>query len=253
MLHLAALIVMLVVGLYLFLQWGTNWGSNATEQGAKMPGDAFLEGGPSRRLAMTRAITINAAPEIVWPWLAQLGRGAGWYSVDWLDNGRKDSARHIVSWIPAPELGDASPIGYLRHLERGQSLVWWAEGAQFAGAAARLVVDIHLARRRQQSRLVIRMSADATGLMAAPALLLFRFIDSIMAIRQLQGIRNRVECFGARSENPETPETGGKDQYQLYEVIYASGERAGVRGKEHAAKWRQSAVEDGVIDPGPPA
>ena len=47
--------------------------------------------------------------------------------------------------------------------------------------------------------------------------------------------------------------TGGKDQYQLYEVIYASGERAGVQGKEHATKWRQSAVEDGVIDPRPPA
>ena len=253
MLHLAALIVMLVVGLYLFLQWGTNWGSNATEQGAKMPGDAFLEGGPSRRLAMTRAITINAAPEIVWPWLAQLGRGAGWYSIDWLDNGRLDSARHIVTWIPAPELGDASPIGYLRHIEQGESLVWWVRGVRFAGATARLVVDIHLLAKGEQSRLVIRNSADATGAMAAPALLLFRFIDSIMAIRQLQGIRTRVECFGARDHNPETPETRGKDQYQRYEVIYASGERAGVRGKEQAAKWRQSAVEDGVIDPRPPA
>jgi hypothetical protein len=218
-----------------------------------MPGDAFLEGGPSRRLAMTRAITINAAPEIVWPWLAQLGRGAGWYSIDWLDNGRLDSARHIVTWIPAPELGDASPIGYLHHIEQGESLVWWVRGVRFAGATARLVVDIRLLAEGEQSRLVIRNSADATGAMAAPALLLFRFIDSIMAIRQLQGIRTRVECFGARDHNPDTPETGAKDQYQRYEVIYASGERAGVRGKEQAAKWRQSAVEDGVIDPRPPA
>ncbi|MGB5661430.1 MAG: hypothetical protein WBO54_18310, partial [Thermoanaerobaculia bacterium] len=78
-----------------------------------MPGDSYLEDGAQRRVAMTRAVTINASPEIVWPWLAQMGRGAGWYSVDWLDNGRKATARHIVSWIPPAELGDATAIGYL--------------------------------------------------------------------------------------------------------------------------------------------
>lgn len=252
MFYLAALIVMLVVGLYLFLQWGTNWGSNADEQGAKMPGDAFFEGNSSQRLPMTRAITINASPEIIWPWLAQMGRGAGWYSYDRLDNGGKDSARHVVTWIPAPELGDASPIGYLRHLDQGRSMVWWLGGLRFAGATARLVVDISLTRQGDQSRLVIRNSADASGMMASMALLIFHFIDSIMAIRQLVGIRNRVECFGARAENPEAPETGAKDQYQLYETIFASGEWAGRRGREHAGKWRQSALEDGVIEPRPP-
>jgi hypothetical protein len=248
MLYVVALLFMLVVGGFLFLEWGSNWGSSAEEQSARMPGDPYLEGGPKRRVAMTRAVTINASPQIVWPWLAQMGRGAGWYSIDWLDNGRKVSARHIVSWIPSPHLGDGCPIGYLRRLERGQSMVWWANEVRFAGATTRLVVDIHLQAMGEQSRLVIRNSADATGVMAGTALLIFRFIDSIMTIRQLQGIRNRVECFEARSENPETPETGAVDQYQLYEMIYASGERAGVKGKEQAAKWRQSAIDDGVID-----
>ena len=252
MLYLAALLVLIAIGFFVFVRWGCDWGSTQEERGARMPGDAFLEGEPRRRVAMTRAITINAAPEIVWPWLAQLGRGAGWYSIDWLDNGRKVSARHIVSWIPSLQLGDACPIGYLRRLERGQSMVWWANEVRFAGATANLVVDIRLAAKGEQSRLVIRNSADASGAMAGAALLLFRFIDSIMAIRQLQGIRNRVECFGARSENPEAAETGARDQYQLYEAIYASGERAGVKGKEHAEKWRQSAVEDGVIASNPP-
>jgi hypothetical protein len=45
-----------------------------------MPGD--LDG---RR--WTRAITINAAPEDIWPWLIQWGQGrGGWYSYDWLEN-----------------------------------------------------------------------------------------------------------------------------------------------------------------------
>ena len=73
-----------------------------------------------------------------------------------------------------------------------------------------------------------------------------------MAIRQLVGIRGRVECFGDRVENPDVPETGARDQYQLYETIFASGEWAGKRGRELAGKWRQSAIEDGVIRSRPP-
>lgn len=247
--YFIGLLVLVAFGFLLFLRWGSNWGSNAEERQAEMPGDAYLAGGPPHRLAMTRAVTIDASPEIVWPWMAQLGRGAGWYTFDWLDNGRKDSARHIVSWIPAPALGDASPIGYLRHLEQGRSMVWWLGGLRFAGATTRLVVDMRLTRLGDRSRLVIRNSADASGLMASTALLIFRFIDSIMAIRQLAGIRERVECFGARTENPDTPETGARDQYQLYETIFASGEWAGKRGREHAAKWRQTAIDDGVAPP----
>jgi hypothetical protein len=235
------------VALLLFIRWGTRWGSTAEERDRRMPGDAWLEPGPPARVAMTRAVSLDAPPEIVWPWLAQLGRGAGWYSVDQLDNGGKASARHIVSWIPEPRLGDATSIGYLRHLEPGRALVWWVKETRFAGATARLVVDIRLSPEYAESRLVIRMWADAAGPTAPIALAVFRFIDSIMAIRQLIGIRTRVERYGTRTTAPEDPETGERDQYQLYEVIYASGETAGVKGKEHAVRWRQTAIEDGVF------
>jgi hypothetical protein len=198
---------------------------------------------------MTRAITIHAPPDRVWPWLEQMGRGAGWYSFDLLDNGGRMSARHIVSWIPEPRLGDASPIGYLRHLEPGRSLAWWVKGTRFLGAFARLVVDMSLTSESERSRLVVRMSADAAGAMARPVMLVFRFIDSIMACRQLYGIRDRAERCGARSSNPAKPETGRKDQYQHYEVIYAAGESAGVLGKEWASRWRRTAIEDGIITP----
>jgi hypothetical protein len=42
-------------------------------------------------------------------------------------------------------------------------------------------------------------------------------------------------------------ETGARDQYQLYEVIYAGGESAGRQGVDHAARWRESAFEDAVL------
>ena len=69
---------------------GHPMGIHSEERAGRLPGDEFLEISPSRRVvAMTRAISIAAPPESVWPWIAQLGRGAGWYSVDRLDNGGK--------------------------------------------------------------------------------------------------------------------------------------------------------------------
>ena len=47
---------------------------------------------------LTHGVTIRRAPRDVWPWLAQMGAGSrgGWYSYDWLDNGRQSSAARIV-------------------------------------------------------------------------------------------------------------------------------------------------------------
>ncbi|CAB1060587.1 hypothetical protein D1BOALGB6SA_5353 [Olavius sp. associated proteobacterium Delta 1] len=241
------LFALLTLGFFIFLYWGTRWGSTTEERALEMPGDVYLEGGPKARVSMTRAISIAASPQTVWPWLAQLGRGAGWYSIDWLDNGGRKSARHIISWIPEPKIGDASPVGYLRHMEYNKALVWWVKGTKFVCAMTRLVVDMRLAPENKGSRLIIRMSADAAGFTAKFALLIFQFIDFIMARSQLIGIRERVEHYGLRAKNPDEPETGATDQYQLYEVIYVTGERAGVPGKELAVRWRQTAIEDGLI------
>lgn len=61
-----------------------RWGATAEEAAAALPGDALL---PTADLAATRAITIRADAEQVWPWLAQMGQGrGGLYSYDWLEN-----------------------------------------------------------------------------------------------------------------------------------------------------------------------
>lgn len=251
--YAAIVLALLLIGLGVFLRWGTRWSSTPAERSLDLSGDRLLEDGPAARVAMTRAISIQAPPEVVWPWLTQLGRGAGWYSIDRLDNGGKRSARHIVSWIPEARIGDASAIGYLRHIAPGQTLVWWADGVGFLGAQCRLITDINLKPDGESgaSRLIIRMSADATGAMAPVAMLLFQFIDSIMARRQLIGIRDRVESYGARTANPEEPESSARDRYQLYEVIYTSGEQAGVPGKELARRWRGAAIADGFDSDSP--
>ena len=91
-------------------RWGARWGATAEECEMRLIGDEWLDGGPRMRVRLTRAVWIEVPPEQVWPWIAQMGRGAGWYSYDWLDNGARPSARHLVSWIPEPRLGDASAI-----------------------------------------------------------------------------------------------------------------------------------------------
>ncbi len=198
---------------------------------------------------MTRAISIDAPPEVVWPWIAQMGRGAGWYSHEVADNGGKTSARHIVSWVPPPSVGDATATGWLRCLEPGRGMTWWLPGTVSLGTNMRMVVDIALRPEGEGSRLVIRISGDADGPLARALMLGFEAVDSIMAIRQLRGLEQRAESFGVRSIDPDDPETGAVDQYQLYEVVYASGETAGVPGREKGALWRDDAIASGAPAP----
>jgi hypothetical protein len=68
----------------LYRRWHLRWGATPAEAAASLPGDALL---PRAQYKSTRAITINAPPEAVWPWLVQVGcQRAGFYSNDLLDN-----------------------------------------------------------------------------------------------------------------------------------------------------------------------
>jgi hypothetical protein len=230
------------------LRRGTTWGSTPAERVMRMPGDTYLEGGPAARTVMTRAISIAAPPDVVWPWLAQMGRGAGWYSYERLDNGGKTSARHIVSWIPPPHIGDATAVGWLRDLEPGRSLTWWLPGQVMASTVMRMVVDIRLGPEGPRSRLVIRISGDATGTVGRIVVGTFGAVDSIMAIRQLKSIKWRAETFGTRATDPARPATGDRAQFQRYETIWASGDRAGIAGRERAELWRADAAAAGVLN-----
>jgi hypothetical protein len=224
-----------------------NWGATPDEVAMALPGDEWLDGGLPARVRMTRAAWIEAPAQRVWPWLAQLGRGAGWYSYDLLDNGGRPSARHIVGWIPAPRLGDAATIGYLRHLEPGRELAWWLGGTRFLGAWFRGVMLYRVRGDSRRCRLLVRIQVEAGGPLARPASWLFRSVDGFMARRQLLGIKERAERYGDRAEDRERPETGDRHQYQHYQVIYASGEEAGAAGRRDAVSWRRAALADGVL------
>ena len=68
----------------LFRPWYRRWGPTDGLQQRRLPGDGLV---PHPRLETTRAITIHAPVQDVWPWLVQLGqRRGGWYSYEKLEN-----------------------------------------------------------------------------------------------------------------------------------------------------------------------
>lgn len=64
--------------------WRTSWGTEHNEHLMQLPGDDLI---PEPRWSSTHAITINASPYEVWPWIAQLGQDrGGLYSYETLEN-----------------------------------------------------------------------------------------------------------------------------------------------------------------------
>jgi len=94
-----------VVAAYIWIikPWHMRWGATDAEVAGSMPGDGLIPGAGQA----TRAITIAAAPDDIWPWLVQIGFGkAGWYSYDWIDNDFQPSADRILSEHQGLGVGD---------------------------------------------------------------------------------------------------------------------------------------------------
>jgi hypothetical protein len=94
-------------------RWFTCWGTTATDRSRVMSGDA-IAAGPT--YTATLAVTVDAPPEAVWPWLLQMGyQRGGLYSYDWLDRlfGYLDqpSATRILPQFQCLAVGDVIPIG----------------------------------------------------------------------------------------------------------------------------------------------
>ncbi|MCB5292404.1 hypothetical protein BJQ90_01839 [Arthrobacter sp. SO3] len=69
---------------FLFRRIQLRWGATAAEADGVLPGDDLLS---FADLQSTRAITIEAPADAVWPWVAQMGQGrGGLYSYDFLEN-----------------------------------------------------------------------------------------------------------------------------------------------------------------------
>jgi hypothetical protein len=107
---LAAVILLALAGLFSFVYrpWQLTWGATADEVARPMVGDELVE---TPTFNATRAVTINAPAERIWPWIVQMGfKKAGFYSWDILDNDGVPSAERILPEYQNLEIGDWMPL-----------------------------------------------------------------------------------------------------------------------------------------------
>ena len=77
------LVVMGVIVTILLTPWMDKWGATDEEISALFPGDELV---PAPSGFVNRAISIQADPEQIYPWLVQIGAGkGGWYSYSVLE------------------------------------------------------------------------------------------------------------------------------------------------------------------------
>lgn len=114
--------------------WQLTWGATAEEVARPLPSDDLVT---APTFNATRAITIEAPPERVWPWLVQAGlTRAGWYSYDLLDNLGRRSARRILPEFQDLAPGDIVPMSpdgkhgmRVHSMDAPHSMVWGEPGA----------------------------------------------------------------------------------------------------------------------------
>jgi hypothetical protein len=197
---------------------GRTYGSTARERQASMPGDDIVS---KPQFVATHGITIDAAPESVWPWLVQMGwhRG-GWYTARWVDKllfpANRASADHIVEELQDLQVGDFVPDGLpetecgfiVEQLERPQLLVlhstshlpleWRRNGT--AAVDWSWVFHVVPLESDGRSRLIFRWRATTRPWwLTVSAWVVIIPADFIMSRDMLRGVKRRAERVAANT------------------------------------------------------
>jgi hypothetical protein len=99
----------------LYQPWLAQWGSTATERRGSVVGDAIVA---EADVVWTRAITIDAPPSAVWPWLVQMGVDkGGFYNYDWGEQLVGDPVHNATTIRPEWQQLD---VGHVIHPFPGQ-------------------------------------------------------------------------------------------------------------------------------------
>lgn len=119
---LGGLAVLIILYLACLRHYQMHWGASEEDINRPMAGDEMRI---DPELNATRAVTIEATPEQIWPWLVQMGyKRAGFYAFDNLDNAGIPSADSIILELQNLQVGDT--ITFLRVVEMvpNESMLW---------------------------------------------------------------------------------------------------------------------------------
>ncbi len=182
--------------------WLLCWGATREERIALLPGDELVS---SANIQATRAITVHAPTEKVWPWIAQMGQGrGGLYSYDALENlvgCNMHSAEKIVEEWQVIAPGDPFKLHPGAELEvaiveLGRALVVRG-GVQLSEDGAppfdftwAFVLE---ARTADTTRLLVRERYQYARRWSALVVEPVQAVSFVMTKKMLHGIRDRAE------------------------------------------------------------
>ncbi|MGH3251196.1 MAG: hypothetical protein ACRDOI_33990 [Trebonia sp.] len=185
-----------VAYLLFFRHWCLTWGARDEEVTAKLPGDELLA---DAGLVTTRAVTVDAPPEAIWPWLAQLGSGRGGaYSYDWIENLlglNMHSARKILPEFQDLKAGDdlllgsGGPTMGVEVVDAPRTLAFRSSDQNWAWIFA-------LRPDGDSTRLISRNRIATKALPPAGRLFYLLFMEPgslVMERKMLHGIKRRAE------------------------------------------------------------
>lgn len=181
------------------LKWGTRLG----EAQRRLPGDDTI---PEPNFQITHAVNIDAPPEAVWSWLAQMGRErTGYYGLDLLENRGIPSVTYIRQDIPAPEVGMEMDGGYhIMELEANRQLLFGGFNVQVQPGVLCDVTALYLLERRRDgsTRLIVRRRAFTYGMLGAAFNLLYEIVYFISASQQLMRLKQYAESMAHLKSAP---------------------------------------------------
>jgi hypothetical protein len=182
--------------------WALRWGATQEEAARALPGDGLVS---KADYVATRAITIDAPPQDVWPWLVQIGRGrAGWYAYDRLDNAGMPSATEIIPELQQLQVGDLIPmvvgkdVGVrVKELEPDRRMLWWDEQGEYSWEWLLEPID------QQTTRLLNRLRVTKHPWTRK---MLYELVaangDVVIQRKLLRGIKQRAERLAAYHRIP---------------------------------------------------
>jgi hypothetical protein len=197
--------VAVLVYLDFWRPWQLRWGATAEEVARPMLGDGVVSR-PS--FNATRAVTVNARPEHIYPWIAQMGLGrAGWYSYDVLDNLGRESAETVVAEWQVVKPGDMVPMSpdgtqgmLVKEFEPDVRMLWWDGKGDTTWLWELCPID------EGGTRLITRVRMRYRWVSLAAAFnLLIEFADWPMMRKCILGIKRRAEALYAAEETSRTP------------------------------------------------
>ena len=197
----------LCIYLLLFRPRQLRWGATDEEIERHMSGDEIVA---TPSFNATRAVSVKAPPENIWPWLVQIGcKRAGWYSYDWIDNLGIPSADCIIPELQEIRIGQLIPLSpngkigfYVKDFRPNSWVLWtdientntWYWGIYPSDPeTTRLITRVRLQYRWLSPTIIFSLLLDVG--------------DIVMMRRCMLGIKRRAELLtrGGSNDMEELP------------------------------------------------